>query len=275
MELSDITPAYGTALLLMLGALALFLVLFSVYLWQTGWGRGVPGRTLPLRPIPGYDAARQGMSRAAETGRAVHISPGTGGIGTVSSTASTLAGLDIVESMARVSAVTAAPVEATSNDAVAFALKDIALLRGYQLAGWSMEPESGGARFVTHDDPQAYVAGAAEVVTASKASHAVIGGQFGPEVLFLIEAQRRIGTEQIAGSSDPQAAALMTLTTRNPLVGEEIFASRAYLEGRKSHAASLLAQDGLRWAVILLVIGGFILVNVTGSQAGEWFPLYP
>src|SRR5262245_33755560 len=138
MDLGDISPAYGNALFLMLGVLALFLVLFIVYLWQTGWGRGVPGRTLRIRPIPGYDAARQGMSRAAETGRAVHTSPGTGSVGSAgSSTASTLAGLNIVESMARVSAVTAAPVQATSNDAVAFALTENALRRGYQLAGWS------------------------------------------------------------------------------------------------------------------------------------------
>src|SRR5438309_1712212 len=81
-----------------------------------------------LRPIQAYSAAREGLARAAETGRAVHTSPGTGGISATSaSTASTLAGLTLVEAMARVSAITGAPVQATTNDAVAYALTENAL----------------------------------------------------------------------------------------------------------------------------------------------------
>ncbi|MFL5735406.1 MAG: DUF6754 domain-containing protein [Chloroflexia bacterium] len=272
----NLSPAYGTALYLMLGALAIFLLLFLLYLWRTGWGRNVPGEHFTLRPLRPYDAAREGLSRASETGRALHASPGTGAVraGGVA-TASTLAGLTVVESMARASAITGAPVIATTNDAVAYALAENAVRRGYQRAGWSMEGESGGARMVTHEDSIAYVAGAAEVVSQQKTSHAVTVGQFGPEVLFLMEAQRRSGANQIAGSSDPQAAALMLLSADHTLVGEEIFASGAYLERRQSHIASLLAQDGLRWVVILVIIAGFIVANALGESPRVWFGPYP
>jgi hypothetical protein len=272
----DVSPAYGDALYLMLGALTLFLVLFTVYLWRTGWGRKGYSRLFTLRPLRAYDAAREGLSRASETGRALHASPGTGGVragGTA--TASTLAGMTVVESMARASAITGAPVIATTNDAVAYALTENAIRRGYQRAGWSMEGESGGARMVTHEDSIAYIAGAAEVVGQQKTSHAVTVGQFGPEVLFLLEAQRRSGANQIAGSSDPQAAALMLLAADQTLIGEEIFASGAYLERRQSHIASLLAQDGLRWIVILAIIAGFIVANILGEGPSTWFGLYP
>lgn len=272
----EITRAYGDTLNLMLGGLALFLVFFLLYLWRIGWGRKGQGAQVTLRPIRGYDAAREGLSRAAETGRALHTSPGTGGVrASGASTASTLAGMAIVESMAHASAITGAPVQATTNDAVAFALTENAIRRGYQRAGWSMERESGGARFLTHDDPLAYVAGAAEVVAQQKASHAVIAGQFGPEVLFLLEAQRRSGANQIAGSSDPQAVALMFLGADHTLMGEEIFASGAYLERRKPHIASLLAQDGLRWIVILIIIAGFVAANIIGDGPKIWFNSYP
>lgn len=272
----QITPAYGDALYLMLGALGLFLLLFLLYLWWIGWGRKEQGKQFTLRRIRGYEAAREGLSRAAETGRALHTSPGTGGVSASgASTASTLAGLAIVESMAHASAITGAPVQATTNDAVAFALTENAIRRGYQRAGWSMERESGGARFLTHNDPLAYVAGAAEVVAQQKASHAVIAGQFGPEVMFLLEAQRRSGANQIAGSSDPQAVALMVLAADQTLIGEEIFASGAYLDRRKSHIASLLAQDGLRWIVILAIIAGFIAANIWGDGPKVWFNSYP
>ncbi|HYP42004.1 MAG TPA: DUF6754 domain-containing protein [Chloroflexia bacterium] len=276
MDFTDISPAYGDLLFFMLGALLLFLVLFVVYLWLVGWGRKGQGANITLRPIPGYDATREGLATAAETGRAVHTSPGTGGVGARGvTTASTLAGMAIVESMARVSAITGAPVQATTNDAVAYALTDNALRRGYLRAGWSMESENTGVRFLTHSDPLAYAAAAAEVVRQNRVSHAVMAGQFGPEVLLITEAQRRSGAQQIAGASDPQALALMTITVDHTLIGEEIFASGAYLEQRRSHIASLLAQDGLRWVVIAIIIAGFIIVNILGQEWATLFSLYP
>jgi hypothetical protein len=268
----DVSPAYGDALYLMLAALGIFLVIFTIYLWRVGWGRKGPGQRFTLRPIRAYDAAREGLSRASETGRALHASPGTGGVraGGVG-TAATLAGMAVVESMARASAITGAPVQATTNDAVAYALTENAIRRGYQRAGWSMEDDSGGARLITHEDSVAYVAGAAEVVAQQKTSHAVTVGQFGPEVLFLLEAQRRTGANQIAGASDAQGAALMLLAADQTLVGEEIFASGAYLEQRQSHIASLLTQDWLRWIVILAIVAGFVVANILGEDPHTWF----
>ncbi len=276
MNLNNISPAYGDTLYIMLGALLLFLALFVAYLWRAGWGRKGEGHTFTLRRIPAYEATREGLARAAETGRAVHTSPGSGGVGGNGvTTANTLAGITLVESMARVSAITGAPLHATTNGAVAYALTDNAVRRGYQRAGWSLENESGGVQFLTHQDPLAYMAGAAGVASHYKVSQAVMAGQFGPEVLLLTEAQRRLGAQQIAGSSDPQAIAIMAITTDHTLIGEEIFAAGAYLEQRKSHIASLLAQDGLRWAAIALIIVGFTLANIWGMDGVQILSQYP
>jgi hypothetical protein len=273
-----IEAEFGDTFYFMMGALLLFLVLFIVYLWLSGWGRGpsAPRRRFHLRQIDAYEATSEGLARAAETGRAVHTSPGSGGVGAEGvTTASTLAGMGVVEAMARTAAITGAPVQATTNDAVAYALTDNALRRGYRRAGWAMESESGGARFLTHRDPLAYAAGAAEVVSRHKVSHAVMSGQFGSEVLLLTEAQRRSGAHQVVGSTVPQGAALVTLTADQALVGEEVFASSAYLERRTAHIASLLAQDGLRWIIILAVIIGFVLVNVFGVSWTQVFSTTP
>lgn len=273
---SNLQPAYGDALYIMLGVLVVFLVLFVVYLWVAGWSRPGPKRVFPLRVIRGYDATREGLSSAAETGNAVHTSPGVGGVGSGGViTAATLAGMNVVESMARVSAITGAPMQATTNDAVAYALTDNAVRRGYRRAGWSMDSENASARFLTHNDQLAYAAGVSDIVAQQKVSQAVMVGHFGPSVLLITEAQRRQGAQQIAGSSDPQALALLTISTDHTLIGEEIFASGAYLERRTSHMASLLAQDGLRWIVIVLIIAGFILVNVLGKAWPSLFSLYP
>jgi hypothetical protein len=279
----SVTPAYGEAILLMLGALLVFLGFFLFALWRGGYilakrdAKGEPG-VLNLRVIPGYEATREGLAIAAETGRAIHTSPGTGVIGAGDTgTAATLAGLYVTESMARVGAITGAPVEATTNDAIAYALTDNSVRRGYARAGWPIESEreSGEARFLTHNDPIAYVAAASEVAARREVSEAVMAGRFGPEVLLLLEAQRRTGAYQIAGSSDPQGIALMHLTADHTLVGEEIFASGAYLERRPSHIASLLAQDGLRWTLIAFIVVLFVLANIFGVPWSNWFTFYP
>lgn len=273
---NNLQPAYGDALYIMLGLLVVFLVLFVVYLWVAGWSRPGRKRVFPLRAIKGYDATREGLSSAAETGNAVHTSPGAGGVGSGGViTAATLAGMNVVESMARVSTITGAPVQATTNDAIAYALTDNAVRRGYRRAGWSMDSENASARFLTHNDQLAYAAGVSDVVAQHKVSQAVMVGHFGPSVLLITEAQRRQGAQQIAGSSDPQALALLTVSTDHTLIGEEIFASGAYLERRTSHIASLLAQDGLRWIVIAFIIAGFILVNVLGKAWPDLVSLYP
>lgn len=273
-----IEAKFGDTFYFMMGALLLFLVLFIVYLWLSGWGRGpgAPRRSFHLRCIDAYEATSEGLARAAETGRAVHTSPGSGGVGAEGvTTASTLAGMSVVESMARTAAITGAPVQATTNDAVAYALTDNALRRGYRRAGWSMESESGGARFLTHRDALAYAAGASEIVSRHKVSHAVMSGHFGPEVLLLTEAQRRSGAHQVVGSTVPQGAALVTLTADQALVGEEVFASGAYLERRTTHVATLLAQDGLRWIIVLAMLVGFVLVNVFGVSWTQVFSTAP
>jgi hypothetical protein len=276
MSFPDISLAYGDNFYLMIGALVAFLLLFSLYVRRvSSKSKQGQGGYFALRDIQAYNAAREGLSRAAETGRAVHTSPGTGSIGGGPTTASTLAGLTLVEAMARVSAITGAPVQSTTNDAVAFNLAESAVRSGYGRAGWPMESENSGARFITQDDPLAYVVGASEVVSQQKVSHAVMAGRFGTETLFLMEAQRRAGAQQIAGSSDQEGAALMFIAADHALIGEEIFASGAYLERRPSHIASLLAQDGLRWAVILLIIGGFIAANWFGKNPLGWLSMYP
>ena len=43
------------------------------------------------------------------------------------------------------------------------------------------------------------------------------------------------------------------------LVGEEIYAAGAYVNAGPMHAASLQAQDVLRWLLVAVILGGTIL----------------
>ena len=53
----------------------------------------------------------------------------------------------------------------------------------------------------------------------------------------------------------PTALAVAMTVTEDVLIGEELFATSAYLEGKPSQIASLQLQDILRWVVVLFILG--------------------
>jgi hypothetical protein len=84
-------------------------------------------------------------------------------------------------------------------------------------------------------------------------------GAMGAEAALIADTGAQRGSVT-AAVTDPVGQAAVFATTDNPLLGEELFAAGAYLKVNHSHAASLQAQDVLRW----LAIGG-ILLGALGS----------
>ncbi|MBK8422041.1 DUF6754 domain-containing protein [Candidatus Villigracilis saccharophilus] len=60
----------------------------------------------------------------------------------------------------------------------------------------------------------------------------------------------------IGASDELSGQAVLYANTNDALIGEELFATGAYLGAGASHAASLTVQDILRWLVILSLLGG-------------------
>jgi hypothetical protein len=71
----------------------------------------------------------------------------------------------------------------------------------------------------------------------------------------MAEAAARQGITQVIGSDDPVALALASAVTDDVLVGEELLAAGAYLEGSAPQLAALQAQDLLRLLVIFTILG--------------------
>ena len=63
----------------------------------------------------------------------------------------------------------------------------------------------------------------------------------------------------LAGSDSLTAQSVLYVTAREPLIGEELFASGAYLQSNSLHPASLRVQDFLRILVILGILAGAII----------------
>ena len=74
---------------------------------------------------------------------------------------------------------------------------------------------------------------------------------------------------KVNAAADPRALAVLTTTSDHLLIGEEMFAAKAYLQARPAQLASLRAQDIVRVAIVVgilvMFIGSIIRIMVTGS----------
>lgn len=243
------------------------IILLSVTLIVVGltWlhhARARAGRVGTARPLPALDALRAALGRGAETGRALHISPGAGligaGEGSRANTAEMIAGLLTAERVAGEAALNGASVLVTSADAVAHLALRGAVRQAYQVAGQTQDYDPARVQLLAQSDNLAYAAGVASLHARQRLEASVLIGSFGQEFLLIGEDGAQRDLPQIAGTAGPAALPLMLLTTPSTLIGEEIFAAEAYLTPDPGARARLLTQDVLRTATILLLIGGFI-----------------
>jgi hypothetical protein len=88
----------------------------------------------------------------------------------------------------------------------------------------------------------------------------VMSGSFGPEIGLIEHEAGKQALLKVNGAADPRALAVLATTSEHLLIGEEMFAARAYLQARPQHLASLRAQDLARW----LIVGGIVVAFIIG-----------
>jgi hypothetical protein len=236
--------------------LLLILVAFLPVLYLSG-RRVQEGKVPDLRTISAFDALQGVTSRAIETGRSVHTSPGLGGI-TGDLTADSLAGLSTLEYLADQSAAAGAPPIVTIANPTLLPLAQDVIRRPY---GADQEEAARAARDVRWiaPEPAAYAAGVMGVLGEEAVDANVMIGAFGDEYLLMGEAASRRRITHIGGASDPNVVPFIFASADQTLIGEEIYAAGAYLMRKPWHIGSLLAQDFLRWGIVLIVVALVII----------------
>ena len=232
-------------------ALLFFLVAFLPAFYLSG--RRVQRGDFPdLRPIRAFDALQGLTARAIEAGRAVHISLGLGGI-TSDMTADSLAGLLVLEYLSDQSATTGAPPIITIADPTLLPLAQDTIRRPY---GTDWEEATRATRNVRWIAPEsaAYAAGVMDTLGSEAVEANVMIGAFGDEYLLMGEAAGRRKITHIGGASDPNVVPFVFVTADQMLMGEDMYAAGAYLTRKPWHIGSLLAQDFMRWGILIVII---------------------
>ena len=239
--------------------LAFILVFFGLIIISAAAKRSRPGAN--LRTIPAFTKLRRAIGLAVESGSRLHISIGRGNITGPKSSAA-FVGLSMLSRMAQLASTGDNPPIATTGDPALAILARDTLSGTYRDIGMidHYDPAAGQLLGFT---PFSYTAGALQVVRDEKSAANILAGSFGSEVALLTDAGERSGNLTLAGTDNISAQAILYATAHEPLIGEELYAGGAYVQAGPMHAASLRAQDIVRWLLVAAILGG-ILMNVLG-----------
>lgn len=234
--------------------LAFLLLFLPLVLFFTSRVRG--GREVSLRRIAAFEALPNLIGQAAESGRALHVGLGSGGMGN-QDTASALAGLTILGYLADQAAVFDSPPVVTVADMALLPVAQDVLRNGYlrqqRLRGY----QPTAVRFLG-PTPAVYAAGVMDVLEHEEVTANAIIGQVGDEYLLIGETGAKRGINQIVGTPNVGALPFVFATADAPLIGEEVFAGGAYLLRLPEHIASLLTQDWMRLLLAAAILAGVL-----------------
>ena len=207
-----------------------------------------------LREIPAFLRLKRAIGLAVESGERLHISLGHGGIDGPRCAAG-LVGLSVIQKISRAAAISDKPPIATSGEAALAILSQDVMHASYRAVNAEnrYDPSLGQLTGLT---PLSFTAGALPAVYDEQVSVNMLLGSFGSEVGLLADAAERMGSLTIGGSDNLPAQAVLFVSMKEPLVGEELFAGGAYLQVNPMHVSSLIALDVLRWVLIGLIILG-------------------
>jgi hypothetical protein len=236
------------------GIAVVILTLFLIILFML-INRRYPWRG--LRAIPAFSRLRQAIFLAVEDGSRLHVSLGKASLFS-GQNASGLVGLSVLDRIAQLSSISDRPPMATSGDGGFAVLSQDTLRAAYRggNASDAFNPDRGRLSGAT---PLSYTAGTLPVIWDENVSANILMGNFGPEVALLADAAQKKNGYLLASSDSLPAQAVLYATGSEPLIGEELFAGGAYLQTNPSHAASLRAQDVLRWLVVVGMLVGMVL----------------
>ncbi len=211
-------------------------------------------RTQRLRVIPALRRLYRSIGLSVEDGTRLLLSLGPGDLITRNG-APALAGFALLRHLTTRTSLSDRPPVAVAGDASLALLAQDTMEASYRTAGAAefYQPTTGRVAGLS---PFSSIAGTMPMVRDENVSTAVLIGHFGVEAALLADAAER-GNALVVGASDDLAAqAALYASASEALIGEELFAADAYLEGSPDRVASLTVQDVLRWLTIAAILVG-------------------
>ncbi|MEX2160813.1 MAG: DUF6754 domain-containing protein [Anaerolineales bacterium] len=223
-------------------ALAL-LLLFSVI--------GVNNPRRALRSIKAFRQLRRTIELSVEDGSRLQISLGRGGLLGPESAAA-FAGLTLLRQVTEIAADSDQAPVATTGDGTLMLLAQDTLRHSYRRLNISDQYYLRLGR-VTGLTPFSYAAGTMPLILDRSVLASALVGSVGEEAGLITAASQASDAFSLGGSNTLNGQAVLFGSAQEPLIGEELYATGAYMNAGAAHQASLRAQDVFRWLIILLL----------------------
>jgi hypothetical protein len=234
----------------------IFVIAFFVTLLVLGVFRRKAARA-DFRAIPVFEHITRAIGLSVEDGSRLHFALGRGSIIGLES-AVAFVGLKMLERVARIISISDRLPIVTSGDGALTILSQDTLQSTYRDLGEEAQYDPLAGR-LTGATPFSFAAGSIPVILDEQVTANVLIGHYGSEVGLLTDAAERNNSITLAGTDNLNGQAVLFVATKEPLVGEDVFAGGAYLQAGELHTASLRTQDIFRWVIVALLILGALL----------------
>jgi len=213
-----------------------------------------------LRRLSAFQDLRTQVERAAESNRPIHVTLGSGGLNDEDAVTS-LAGLQVVESLADMATFYSVSLIVTVGDPTLLPLAQDVLRRAYERHHIPELYDPSQVRFVA-PTPIAYAAGAANLIATEDLIASVAAGNFGTEVSLIADASAGRDFVQSAAVDTPRAVGALYPATERLAIGEELYTAGARITGSQRYLSSLVAQDILRVSLVLAILAAAAMAFV-------------
>jgi hypothetical protein len=218
-------------------------------------------RTMFVRRIAGVDAIEDSIGRATEMGRPVLYVTGVDEAQDIQ----TIAGLLILGHVAKITAEYDTEIRVANAFPLTMVIAEEMVRQGYANAGRLDAHKPDNVMFITSEQ-FAFAAGVNGIIMRERPATNIYFGRFYGESLMLAETGFVAGAVQIAGTAELTQMPFFIAGCDYTLIGEELYATSAYLTREPDQMAQLKVGDMLKVIVALLVVIGVTFATLASNN---------
>lgn len=244
------------------GILGIVLLISGLIAWYIPRARRSP-KDVYIRRMPGVDAIEDAVGRSTEMGRPVLYVTGLEEIQDIQ----TLASLLILGHVAELTANYDTEIKVANYFPMTMVVAEEIVRQGYANAGRMDAHRPENVMFITAEQ-FAFAAGVNGLILRDRPATNIYFGKFFGESLLLAETGFLTGAVQIAGTAELAQLPFFVAACDYCLIGEEMYATSAYLSREPTLLANLKAGDGFKLAAMAFVFIGAVLATASVYQLG-------
>ncbi|MGB8656862.1 MAG: DUF6754 domain-containing protein [Candidatus Zixiibacteriota bacterium] len=245
----------------MLVFLILFFIAIVVFI-----ERAKVGKSLFIRRIAGLDAIEEAVGRATEMGKPVLYISGIEDVDNIQ----TVASMIILGNVAKMVAIYETPLYVPICMPFVVPIAEERVKEGYAAAGKPDAYNRDNIRFISSEQ-FAYAAGVNGIMLREQPAANLMFGSFYAESLLMAETGLSTGAIQVAGTANIHQLPFFVVACDYTIIGEELFATSAYLSKEPKLLGSLKGSDLAKAVIMIILALGAILETAGITHFVSWF----